>query len=51
MPKIVTGSPDLDNFVQIPQKKGSLQKPGFSRQKLGFLTGPTNFWVFEALGG
>ena len=42
-------------FGQIcanPTKKGgSLQKPVFSRQKLGFLTGPTIVWVFEALGG
>ena len=32
------------------QNMGSLQKPGFSRKNLVFFTGPTIFWVFEALG-
>ena len=51
-PKIVTGSPDLDEFVQIPQKKkGFFAKAQFFLTKTRFLIGLTIFWVFEALGG
>jgi len=50
--KFETGPPDLDKFVQIQQKPkyGFFTKPGFSRKNLVFFTGPTIFWVFEALG-
>ena len=50
--KFDTGPPDLDKFVQIQQKPKIwvLYKNMFFSKKLGFFTGPTIFWVFEAPG-
>ena len=45
MPKIVTGSPDLDNFVQIPQKKRFFAKTRFFSTKTRFFD-----WTYKFLG-
>ena len=50
--KFDTGPLDLDKLCKSnrTQNMGSLQTPVFSRNNWVFLTGPTIFRVFEALG-